>query len=67
MLSKADEVLISYPETLFALDQDDAGSNATEKCLKKWDTNKSSSKDIRYLFDGFKDINEYLIYKETKV
>ena len=67
MLSKADEVLISYPEILFALDKDNAGSNATEKCLKKWDTDVSSSKDIRYLFDGFKDINEYLIYKETKV
>lgn len=66
MLSKAEEVLISYLEILFALDNDNAGSNFTKKYLKKWSTNISSSKDIRYLFDGFKDLNEYLLYKNTK-
>jgi DNA primase len=66
-LSKADEVLNIYPEILFSLDNDNAGSNASEKCLKKWNTDKSSSKDIRCLFDGFKDVNEYLIYKSTKI
>jgi DNA primase len=67
MLSKADEVLNIYPEILFALDNDNAGSNASEKCLKKWNTNKISGKDIRYLFEGFKDVNECLMYKNTKV
>lgn len=65
MLSKADEILISYPEILFALDNDNAGSNATEKKIKKWNTNKSFSKDIRNLFEGFKDVNEYLIHRST--
>lgn len=67
MLSKVDEVLNVYPEILFALDLDNAGSNSTEKYLKKWNTNKSSSKDIRFLFKNFKDVNEYLIYKNTDV
>lgn len=67
MLSKTDEVLSVYPEILFALDNDSAGSNATEKCLKKWNTDKFSSKDIRNLFDGFKDLNEYLMYKSKKI
>jgi DNA primase len=66
MLSKADEVLNIYSEILFALDNDNAGSNATEKCLKKWNTDKLYSKDIRYLFNGFKDVNEYLTYKSIK-
>ncbi len=65
MLSKADGILISYPEILFALDNDNAGSNATEKKIKKWNTNKSFSKDIRNLFEGFKDVNEYLIHRST--
>lgn len=67
MLSKADEVLNNYPDISFALDNDSVGSNATEKCLKKWNTDKSSSRDIRFLFDGFKDVNEFLMYKNTKV
>ncbi|WP_165732206.1 toprim domain-containing protein [Polaribacter sp. 20A6] len=67
MLSKVDEVLISYPEILFALDNDTAGSNSSEKCLKKWNTDISSSKDIRRLFEGFKDVNEYLLYKYTNL
>ena len=67
MLSKADEVLNIYSEILFALDNDNAASKISEKCLKKWNTDKFSSRDIRYLFDGFKDVNEYLIYKNTKV
>lgn len=66
MLSKADEVLNIYPEILFALDNDNAGSNATEKCLKKWSVIKPSVKDIRYLFDGYKDLNEHLMYKGIK-
>ena len=67
MLSKADQVLNVYPELLFLLDGDNAGANATEKCLKKWSVIKSSVKDIRYLFDGYKDLNEYLMYKSTKI
>lgn len=67
MLSKADQVLSVYPELLFLLDGDNAGANATEKCLKKWSVIKSSVKDIRYLFDGYKDLNEYLMYKSTKI
>lgn len=59
MLSKADEVLADYSEVLLALDNDLAGSNAAEKCLIKW----KSSKDIRYLYSGSKDLNEFLVSK----
>lgn len=61
MLSKVDEVLNMYDELLFALDNDAAGSNATENCLKKWNTAEARCRDIRYLFQESKDINEYLI------
>tara|TARA_R110000868_G_scaffold113520_2_gene304599 strand:- start:33504 stop:34373 length:870 start_codon:yes stop_codon:yes gene_type:complete len=61
MLSKADQVLNVYSELLFALDNDVAGSNATENCLKKWNSAGARCKDIRYLFHGSKDINDFLI------
>ena len=65
MLSKTDEVLLNYSEVFFALDNDAAGSKATENCLEKWNRELVSSKDVRYLFQGSKDLNEYLIAKET--
>ena len=61
MLSKVDNVLNMYAELLFALDNDVAGSNATENCLKKWNLGGVRCKDIRYLFHGSKDINDFLI------
>ncbi|MBD0723846.1 hypothetical protein B6A10_01490 [Flavobacterium sp. L1I52] len=61
MLSKVDKVLNVYAELLFALDNDVAGSNATENCLKKWNFAGVRCKDIRYLFHGSKDINDFLI------
>lgn len=61
MLSKVDEVLKVYDELFFALDNDVAGSNATENCLKKWNTTETRCRDIRYLFHESKDINEFLI------
>ncbi len=66
MLSKVDQVLNIYSELLFALDNDVAGSNATENCLKKWNSERTRCKDIRYLFHGSKDINDFLILN-TKI
>ena len=63
MLSKVDHVLKVYSELLFALDNDVAGSNATENCLRKWNSTGARCKDIRYLFHGSKDINDFLILK----
>ena len=66
MLSKVDQVLNVYSELLFALDNDIAGSNATEDCLKKWNSGGARCKDIRHLFQGSKDINDFLILN-TKI
>lgn len=66
MLSKADEVLLNYCEIFFALDNDAAGSKATENCLEKWNSELKISKDVRFLFGGSKDLNEYVIIKSTK-
>lgn len=63
MHSKVDQVLNVYFEILFALDNDVAGSNATENCLKKWNLTGRKCKDIRHLFLGSKDINDFLILK----
>jgi hypothetical protein len=65
MLSKTDEVLLNYSEIFWALDNDAAGSKATENCLEKWNNELVKSKDVRYLFQGSKDLNEYLVTKET--
>ncbi|NDP21458.1 MAG: hypothetical protein GZ091_10305 [Paludibacter sp.] len=65
MLSKTDEVLLNYSEIFWMLDNDAAGNKATEKCLEKWNRELVISKDVRYLFQGSKDLNEYLITKET--
>lgn len=61
MLSKVDDVLGSYRELLFALDNDAAGSNSTENCMMKLNSLDIVCKDIRYIFKGSKDINEFLI------
>ena len=61
MLSKTDEVLLKYPEIFFALDNDVAGSKATENCLEKWNSVSTISKDVRFLFRDSKDLNEYLM------
>jgi len=63
MLPKVDEVLKIYDELFFALDNDIAGSNATENCLKKLNPTKVTCRDIRYLFHEAKDINDFLILK----
>jgi DNA primase len=65
MLSKTDEVLLNYSEIFWALDNDAAGSKATENCLEKWNNELVVSKDVRCLFQGSKDLNEYLVTKET--
>lgn len=63
MLSKVDQVLNIYGELLFALDNDIAGSKATENCLRRWNSLDVVCKDIRYIFEGSKDINEFLILR----
>lgn len=63
MLSKTDDVLINYFEIFLALDNDTAGSKATKNCLEKWNNELVKSMDVRYLFQGSKDLNEYLLTK----
>ena len=65
MLSKTEEVLLNYSEIFWALDNDAAGDRATAKCLEKWNRELVTSKDVRDLFQDTKDLNEYLIAKET--
>lgn len=65
MLSRTDEVLLNYSKIFFALDNDAAGLKATGNCIEKWNSKLVISKDVRYLFQGSKDLNEYLIVKET--
>ena len=61
MLSKVDHIFDIYGEILFALDNDSAGNKATENCMMKLNSPDMICLDIRYIFSGSKDINEFLI------
>ena len=63
MLSKVDHVFEIYGEILFALDNDAAGNKATENCMMKLNLPDMICLDIRYIFNGSKDINEFLILR----
>lgn len=63
MLAKVDEVFSNYNCIFWCLDNDEAGKKATENGFKKW---KEKSVDVRYLFTGFKDFNDYLIHNRQR-
>jgi len=62
MLNKLDAVIEKYPRIILALDQDEAGLKATEKCMQKW---KGKCTDSRDFYPGAKDINEFLMNKPS--
>lgn len=57
MISKVDAILIKYESIYMCLDNDEAGTKSTKCLIEKF----KNCQDIRYLFKGFKDFNEYLI------
>ena len=62
ILTKLDSIIDKYGIISLALDKDEAGVKATEKCMQKW---KGRCKDISYLYPAVKDINEFLMQKKN--
>lgn len=58
MLSKADEIFNTYIDVFLFLDNDLAGTNATEKCINKYGRKMI---DARGNYKSYKDINDFLI------
>src|SRR5690606_18430894 len=58
MLSKADEIFNNYVDVFLFLDNDLAGTNATEKCINKYGQKMI---DARGNYKSHKDINDFLI------
>jgi len=60
MLANLDVVVEKYNNIFLALDRDEAGTKATEKCMQKW---KGKCRDLSYLYPNTKDVNDFLIKK----
>ena len=59
MFNKLDVVFEEYKKVFLALDNDEAGTKATQKYLKILG---AKCTDIRYLYkNGSKDLNDYLL------
>ncbi len=59
MLSKVDGIFDAYSSVFLLLDNDEAGSNATIKCIEK---HGSKMVDSRRYYADYKDLNDFLLF-----
>lgn len=59
MLSKVDGIFDAYSSVFLLLDNDEAGSNATIKCIEK---HGSKMIDSRGYYADYKDLNDFLLF-----
>jgi len=63
LVPKSIPILKDYDKVYLMLDRDDGGNFATNMVQENSTT---STKDLRYLFEGFNDVNEWIVSKQNQ-